>query len=397
MAVRRPRDLYAPAAREVPALPAALAAALGAMPAKLAADVPGWRQRLLAEPGHLGAVLRRLEAAAAAGTLPAAAAAEVWAWAAYLRLVAARAENTTTARYVEVVAEYLAWCEAAGVRFETATLGDLDAWQKWLFLHRRNGDSWRSRKAAAVRNFYDWRRTRGLGENCAAGLRTSREKPRMARKYTPAQLRGLLAATARSRTEAARLRDRAMLLILLALGLRRAELVGLNLGDIELGRKTAVLRIYGKGAREREVSCEGPVVAALQEWLAARTDLPGQIEPQAVFVGVARGLAYGRRLSTRTVESLVERCARAAGLHDWGAHRFRVTYATTLYDEGAEIEEIRILLGHENIETTRKYLAVSERARRTRLSAKAQHVALGHTHGGQPRWVDAALGRSGDA
>lgn len=395
--MRRAGDLYQPEVRPVPAMPEALAEALAALPPKLAGDVPAWRARLFEAPGLLASILRRIEERVASGGLPAASAAQVWAWAVYLRLVSGRAENTTTARYVEILAEYLGWCASEGVRFEQAELQDLDAWQKWLFLTRRNAESWRTRKAAAVRNFYDWRQTRGLGENCAAGLRTSREKPRMARKYTVDQLRGLLAATEGSRTEPARKRDRAMVLMLLATGLRRAELVSLNLGDLELGRRTAVLRVYGKGAREREVSFEGPVVESLHAWLAARAELAQPIEPNAVFVSVAPGRSYGRRLSTRTVEALVERCARAAGLRDWGVHRFRVTYATSLYDEGAEIEEIRILMGHENIETTRRYLAVSERARRTRFSAHTQHLALGRARGGRPRWVDTIMGGGGGA
>lgn len=390
--MRRRADQYGPPARPVPPLGAALREALGVMPSKLAGDVAPWRARLFAEPGHLASVLRRIEERVEAELMPAASVAELWSWAAYLRLVCGRAENTTTARYVEVVAEYLAWCAGNAVDFRIATLQDLDAWQKWLFLSRRNGESWRTRKAAAVRNFYDWRRTRGLGENCAAGLRTSRDKPRMPRKYTVDQLRGLLRGTEESSTEAARRRDRAMMLLLLAAGLRRAELVDLNLEDLELGRKTAVIRVYGKGSREREISCEGPVVDALHTWIAARADLPQPIEPKALFVVLMAGDHYGRRLSVRTVEALVERCARSAGLRDWGVHRFRVTYATTLYDEGAEIEEIRILMGHESIETTRRYLAVSERARRTRVSSRSQHAALGDARGGQPRWVRAALG-----
>ena len=373
----------------------AVALALEALPPKLAADVPGWRRRLFEQPGHLAAILRRVEGQAADGRLPAESMAQLWAWAVYLVLVRGHTAHTTAARYVEIAAEFLCWCAAEGVPFATARLEELDGWQKWLFLQRRNGESWRTRKAAAVRNFYDWRATRGLGENCASGLRTSRERPRMPRKYSTDQLRGLLAATADTRTAAGRSRDKAMLLMLLATGARRNELVNLDIHDLEMGTRTGIARIMGKGAREREVSFEGPLVTALQEWLAMRAELPFPVEPKALFVAISGGASRGRRISARTVEALVERCAKAAGLRNWGVHRFRVTFATALYDAGAEIEEIRILMGHERIETTRRYLAVSERARRTRLSAKVQHVVLGNERDGQPRWVANALGGRG--
>ena len=99
-----------------------------------------------------------------------------------------------------------------------------------------------------------------------------------------------------------------------------------------------------------------------------------------------------KKLTLSGVERRVRQAARTAGLRQWGVHRFRVTFATLLYDDGAGIEEIRNLLGHESIETTRRYIDVSERARKTRLSASAQHVALGTRNTSGPRWLAAALG-----
>ncbi|HSX64295.1 MAG TPA: site-specific integrase, partial [Pseudoxanthomonas sp.] len=91
-------------------------------------------------------------------------------------------------------------------------------------------------------------------------------------------------------------------------------------------------------------------------------------------------------------ETLVGHHAKEAKLREWGIHRFRVTFATQLYDDGADIETIRALMGHESIETTRRYLAVSERARRTRLSADRQHRVLGTKPTGTPLWARLATG-----
>ncbi len=104
------------------------------------------------------------------------------------------------------------------------------------------------------------------------------------------------------------------------------------------------------------------------------------------------GQTQGQALTVRGFEEMVSIHARAAGLREWGIHRFRVTFATQLYDDGADIETIRHLMGHESIETTRRYLAVSERARRTRLSANRQHRVLGTKPTGAPLWVRLATG-----
>ena len=71
---------------------------------------------------------------------------------------------------------------------------------------------------------------------------------------------------------------------------------------------------------------------------------------------------------------------------------FRVTFATALYDDGTDIERIRIVMGHESIETTRGYLAVSNRQRSVRLAPTRQHAALGTAPAGMPRWARALEG-----
>jgi site-specific recombinase XerD len=366
------------------------------MPA--ATGVEEFRAFALAGGGPLARALERLEAAHAPGVIPTRPAAEVLAWAAFLALVRGHRGATTVALYVACLHRFLAWLHAEGHGHAKVPLSSFDAWQKWLRLTRKHSVKWQGIQVSAVRNFYDWRHTRGMGPNCARDLRHPRDNPKPPRKYSTQQLRGMLQAIAGYDDEAERVRDTAIVLFLLATGARREELVRLDLDDLELGRNTGMVRLHGKGAKERDVPFEGPVVTALREWLLLREGLPYLHAHDAVFVSLA-GKARGGRMVVTAVERRVRMCARTSGMRkgQWGVHRFRVTFATLLYDGdggagGAGIEEIRRLLGHESIETTRRYIDVSERARKTRLSATAQHVALGTRNTSGPRWLDVALG-----
>ena len=367
----------------------ALAAQVIALPA--AAGVPEFRDHVLRAGGALARSIERMEAAHVAGQLPLRAAAELWAWVAYLALVRGMRGVTTVARYLDCLARFQRWAAENGIDHADVKLATFDAWQKWLRLSMRHGPKWQMLQVAAVRNFYDWRHTRDLGPNCARDLRGPRENQRPPRKYTTAHLQAMLSTVRGYGNESERLRDTAILLFLLATGARREEISRLELHDLELARTTGLVRLHGKGAKERDVPFEGPVVAALRDWLLHREALPYLQAHDFVFIGI-NGRTQGGRLTITGIERRVRIAARTAGLRQWGVHRFRVTFATLLYDDGAGIEEIRRLLGHESIETTRRYIDVSERARKTRLSANAQHVVMGTRNTAGPRWLTAAMG-----
>lgn len=387
-------DFYAKPAAQVAALAPAAAAALALLPPLLRTDVEQHRTQILADAGVLGARMRFIETTAADQGLPAAGLIEIWAWVSFLAIVRGYRGSTTVAGYARTAAQFLAWAAANELDYTDIAMQDFDGWQKWLYLRLKHGPRWRSRQAAAVRSFYDWRQTRGLGPNCAKDLRSPRIPSSLPKKYTIAQLQGLLVATQQRRSLEQRLRDKTIVLMLLSTGMRREELCQLDLQDLDLGKTVGVVRIQGKGSKQREVSFEGPVVDLLREWLLTRDALAFPVEPNAVFVSLqsASSRGAGKRISLKSLENLIAVCAKLAGLRDWGVHRFRITFATSLYDAGHELEEIRILMGHENIETTRRYVAVSEKARRTRLSSTVQHQVLGTKRAGQPRWVTAAMG-----
>lgn len=338
------------------------------------------RAHVLAAGGPLAAGMRALEARTwrAAGWL-----AEIWLWVLFLVIVRGFRGRTTASDYVHAIGRFADWLDATGLAYESLDAGALDAWQKWLYLRRRNGAASQRAALMAVRSFYRWRSTRGGGVDVTDGYAAPKRWRKTPRKYSTEELRKLFASAKTFEPEQLRQRAITLLLVLLSSGLRREEITTLRVDQLELHERVGTIRCLGKGAKERAVPIEGPVVAALQQWLVMRGEFA---QCDRVFVNLSPHY-LGLPISTRTVEQIIARAARVAGLREWGVHRFRVTFATLLYDDGTDIERIRILLGHENIETTRGYLAVSARMNRFRLKAHRQHAALGTVPADLPMWA----------
>jgi len=310
--------------------------------------------------------------------------AEVWRWVLWLRVTRGLAGPTTCARYAEIVARFAEWVASHGLDYTALTLGDLDDWAKALVLERRNSASWRRTQLQALRSFYGWRKSRGLGPDVTAGQSGPRRLSRSPRKYSRAELKALFAAV-HGKTPLIAQRNRTLLLFLLTTGARRSEAAGFRLDQLlELGERSGVVRFVGKGAKEREVAIEGPIVRMLHEWLIERGKLASLDD--TVFVRLDDPTIC-RAMSTESIEDVVSRAAKRAGLQSWGVHRFRVTFATRLYDNGVDIERVRILMGHEDINTTRRYIQVSGRMRSVRLKAHEQHDVLGTRPAGLPLWA----------
>ncbi len=314
--------------------------------------------------------------------------AECWVWVTWLSAARGLAIATRTS-YCAILGGYADWIADRGYDYRDVSIQQLDEWMRDLWFRLRWAPSHRSVALAALRNFYDWRHTRGIGLNCTAGMSRPRIPRRTPRKYTRPQLKALFAAARKGATTLISRRDETLLAMLYATGMRRDEIASLRIDQIvEMNERTAVIRIEGKGAKEREVAIEGPVVRLLQDWLRVRGELPYACADR-VFVTVSRGPWQGNALKDKTVEDIVRAIARRAELGEWGVHRFRVTFASQLYDDGVDIERIRILLGHESIETTRRYLAVASKFRKFRLKSIRQHEVLGTVPDGLPRWARA--------
>ncbi|MDI2129261.1 tyrosine recombinase XerC [Yinghuangia seranimata] len=161
------------------------------------------------------------------------------------------------------------------------------------------------------------------------------------------------------------LRDRALLEVLYATGVRVGELVGLDIDDLDLERR--VIRVLGKGGKERTVPLGLPAVRAVEAWLdKGRPALRGERSGAALWLGVR-----GRRLDQRAVRALVHaRLAEVPGAPDLGPHGLRHTAATHLIEGGADLRSVQELLGHATLATTQIYTHVSvERLKATYAQA----------------------------
>jgi integrase/recombinase XerC len=143
-------------------------------------------------------------------------------------------------------------------------------------------------------------------------------------------------------------RDQAIMELFYSSGLRLAELLGLDLTDLDLRDRT--VRVLGKGRKARIVPVGRQAVAALSRWLPERATLAG-VEETAVFVGV-----NGRRLGPRIVQRRIARWARLQGLPEHvHPHLFRHSFASHLLESSGDLRAVQELLGHANISTTQVY------------------------------------------
>ena len=239
---------------------------------------------------------------------------------------------------------------------------DLRILRSWLAEQQRGGASRTTlaRRAAAARTFTRWAFQHQLLPADVGELLAS---PRPHRTLPPV----LSAADANASVDALdgdepqQLRDRLILELLYGTGIRVAELVGLDLADLDQGRR--VLRVIGKGDKQRSVPYGIPAEQALRRWL--RHGRPAWVIPasgNALLLG-----QRGRRLDQRTARAVVNRATSAVvGGRGLSPHGLRHTAATHLLDGGADLRAVQELLGHASLATTQIYTHVSvDRLRRS--------------------------------
>jgi integrase/recombinase XerC len=243
---------------------------------------------------------------------------------------------------------------------------DLSDLRGWLAQESAEGHARTTlaRRAAAARVFTAWAFERGHlprdpGDRLATPSR-HRPLPDVLKQQEAAALLDV-ATVAADDDDPVHLRDLLVLELLYATGMRVSELCGLDLADVDEGRRT--VRVLGKGAKERVVPYGPPAQRALDRWRSdGRPRLVTEESGAALLLG-----ARGRRLDPRTARTVVHRMLRhVPGAPDLGPHGLRHSAATHLVEGGADLRSVQEILGHATLATTQVYTHVSvERLRST--------------------------------
>jgi integrase/recombinase XerC len=244
---------------------------------------------------------------------------------------------------------------------------DLTVLRSWLAKQRSMGASRATlaRRSSAARMFTAWAVRDGLADEDAGARLASPRAQRSLPEVLRVDQAAAVMTQAAEDTSAIGLRDAAIVELLYATGARVSELCGLDVDDLDRGRRT--VRLFGKGAKERIVPLGLPAAQATERWLASgRPALAVADSPPALLLG-----ARGGRLDPRAARRVVhERIAAVPGAADLSPHGLRHTAATHLLEGGADLRSVQELLGHATLATTQIYTHVSiDRLRRTYESA----------------------------
>ncbi|HEY7737375.1 MAG TPA: tyrosine-type recombinase/integrase [Candidatus Limnocylindrales bacterium] len=290
----------------------------------------------------------------------------------YLRSLEAKDASPHTRRaYETALRAYLDWLGERAVDWRAPARTELRGYL--AHLATAGARSTVAQRLAAVRGFHRFAAREGLAPGDPWGaIATPRLPSRLPRVLEIDQVERLLAAvdaelvraeagSARTRqlSVAIGLRDRALVEVAYAAGLRISELAAAQLGALDLGR--GIVRVTGKGRRERQGLLGRPAIAALRVYLdtgrpvLAERRPPGTDEPEAVFLN-HRGGALGVRGLRMRLEGL----RQVAGLPEGvSPHTLRHSFATHLLDNGADLRVVQELLGHQSLATTQVYTHVS--------------------------------------
>jgi len=213
-----------------------------------------------------------------------------------------------------------------------------------------------NRKVSSLRAFYKYvLRTGKIKNNPAEMIQTLKTEKYMPIFLSVDEMFELLKA--QDESSVLSLRNRAMLEIFYSSGLRLSELAGLDLIDLDFNQK--LVKVRGKGRKERIVPVGGPALKAVQEYLGKigeiRKDTSGDIFKKPLFLN-----ARGERITTRSIARIVNEITSKSGIgRKISPHALRHSFATHLLNAGADLRSIQELLGHESLSTTQKYTAVN--------------------------------------
>ena len=225
-----------------------------------------------------------------------------------------------------------------------------------------------ARKLSAIRSFYRYLMREGiLSQNPLEGTSSPKQDKRLPSFLTIEEVKRLLSAPDLSTPQG--LRNRALIELIYASGLRVSELAKLNLEQLDLDSRE--IRVWGKGSKERVALMGKPAASALASYLKeGRPKLLGQKKSSALFIN-----RQGERLIERRVQKIIEECAKGAGIGKRVyPHLLRHSFATHLLDGGADLRVVQELLGHSSLSSTQVYTHVT-RSQAKKIYLKAHPMA----------------------
>ena len=259
--------------------------------------------------------------------------------------------RNTLAAYRRDLTLYARWLQARGGSLEATARHDLQAY--FAARHSATKASTANRRLTVFKRYFRWAlRERRITEDPTLQLEPAKRAPRMPKTLTESQVEALLAAP--DVDTPLGLRDRTMLELIYASGLRVSELVTLKV--IHLSMADHVVRVMGKGGKERLV----PFGQHARDWIArylaqARGEILGGQQTDDLFV-----TARGHGMTRAMFWVLVRKYAKAAGITaPLSPHTLRHAFATHLLNHGADLRAVQMLLGHADISTTTIYTHVA--------------------------------------
>ncbi|UTV29331.1 site-specific tyrosine recombinase XerD [Photobacterium atrarenae] len=261
-------------------------------------------------------------------------------------------ENTLTS-YRNDLSKLCHWIEQERSSLVTVTVDDLQRYQQWLFDADYKQTS-RARMVSAIRRLFQYLHREAIREDDPSALLISPKLPkRLPKDITEAQVDALLDAP--DPNDPIELRDKAMLELLYATGLRVTELVSLTMENVSL--RQGVVRVTGKGDKERLVPMGENAVDWIEQFLASgRPVLLGEKSSDVVFPS-----KRGKQMTRQTFWYRIKHYALLAGIdaETLSPHVMRHAFATHLLNYGADLRVVQMLLGHSDLSTTQIYTHVA--------------------------------------
>ena len=224
-------------------------------------------------------------------------------------------------------------------------------------LYQKNKKSSIARKLASLRSFFTFLLKEGyLNSNPAKAVSTPKQEKHIPAFLSVDEVFRLLDAP--EQRNILNIRNRAILEVLYSCGIRVSELTGLNFEDLDLN--SGIIKVTGKGRKERYIPVGNKAVASLKEYLEVREELENKGKGEAADIRAVFLNARGGRLTSRSIGRIIDKYLIPSGiLRNISPHCLRHTFATHLLDAGADLRAIQELLGHASLSTTQKYTHIS--------------------------------------